>query len=122
MEGSSNESSGCCDICSVDPVTYSSRLNIFSAAKVNRRKHRRAVRTLSSDLEKKLKLAREEFLNDHPAFRMVGTDFLCPDSSISKLCQEAKYIESMEDFSTDIRSELKDIFFSVVVSCSLSSS
>ena len=110
--------SGCCDICSV-PV--SGRLNIFSAGRQSKRKRRRAVRTVDKDrLEEKLMMAREEFRLKHPAFQMLGIDFVCPTSTIKKLCEEAKYIVSADDFPVEVRIELKDTFFSVIASSSSS--
>ncbi len=62
-------------------------------------------------------MAREVFLTEHPAFRMVGTDFICPNSTIKKLCEEAKYIVSTDDFPVELRSDLKYIFFSLHHRC-----
>ena len=112
---------GCCDVCSV-PVR--GRLDLFSAAgKRSRKKRRRAVRTVDTEtLAEKLKMARERFRREHPAFQMVGIDFVCPTSTIEKLCKEAKYIVSADDLPTEVRSELKDIFISIIASSSSSSS
>ena len=112
---------GCCDVCSV-PVC--GRLDIFSAAgRQSRKKRRRAVRTVDTvSLAEKLKITRERFRREHPAFQMVGIDFVCPTSTIEKLCKEAKYIVSADDLPTEVRSELKDIFISIIVSSTSSSS
>jgi hypothetical protein len=53
---------------------------------------------------------------------MVGTDFVCPDATIKKLREEAKYISTTDDFVVQVRSELKDIFLRVIISYSTSSS
>ena len=57
---------------------------------------------------------REEMLEEHPSFRMVGTSFLCPDTTIKKICLEAKFCKSTEDCSVNLRTELKDKFSAVI--------
>ena len=107
----------CCNNCSDYPT--SSRLDIFGWLKVKKRKRRRAVRTVKLDLKEKLKLAHAEFLQQHPPFEIVGLQNICPDSSILKLCEEARFISSIDDFPIEIRLELKHIFFRVIQSSSL---
>ena len=65
------------------------------------------MRTVKLDLEEKLKLARAEFLQQHPPFEMVGVENICPDASILKLCEEARFISSIDEFPIEIRLELK---------------
>ena len=108
---------GCCDACS--PVSFDGRLNVLELGAVNRRKRRRAIRTVTKDLivdlKAKLVAVREEVLSEKPAFRMVGIGFLCPDSTIDELYKQAKYIDSVEDVSLfGIRSELKEKFFKAI--------
>ena len=107
----------CCNNCSDYPT--SSRLDLFGGLKVKKRNRRRAVRTVKLDLKEKLKLARAEFLQQHPPFEIVGLQNICPDSSILKLCEEARFISSIDDFPIEIRLELKHIFFRVIQSSSL---
>lgn len=104
---------GCCDACS--PVSFDGWLNVLELGAVNRRKRRRAIRTVTKDLKAKLVAVREEVLSEKPAFRMVGIGLLCPDSTIDELCKQAKYIDSVEDVSLfGIRSELKEKFFKAI--------
>ena len=112
VEDASDHVYGCCDVCSAGRV--STRLDVV-VSRVSRRKERRAVkRTVSSDLEDKLMAIREEVLEDHPSFRMLGINFLCPDSTIKKLCLEAKFVTSADDFPVAVRPELRDRFFSAI--------
>lgn len=108
----------CCNICSVHPL--SSRLDIIHRrAGTNKRTRKRAVRSIEQEeLKKKLELAREDFLDKHPSFRIVGIDFVCTNLAIEKLCEEAKYLHSADDIPMEIRPELRDIFFSVIISSS----
>ena len=114
--------SGCCDICSVCPA---GRLRILGGGTVaSKKKPRRAVRQLDvSRLEDMLKKARDDYVAEHHAYRMVGVELVCPTSAIEKLSKEAKYISSMDDFPLDIsiRSDLKERFHRVILSCSSSS-
>lgn len=108
---------GCCDVCGAG--TVSTRLNIL-INKVNKRKAKRVRRAVSPNLEAKLITAREQVLEEHPSFRMVGVNFLCPDASIKKLCKEAEFATNPQHFSVEIRSELRDIFFGALSSSSSS--
>ena len=96
---------GCCDACT--GRVESSRLDILTS-KVSKWKPRRVV---SPNLEAKLMAAREEILDTHPSFRMVGINFLCPDSIIKTLCSEAQFANNTQDFTVQIRSEFRDKFF-----------
>ena len=105
----------CCDICNAHPI--SSRLSIFGTCSVTRKKRRKAVRTVDADdLERRLRTARRDFMDQHPGFRMLGIEFVCPDSSIKKIRDEAKYIANAEDFPSEMRSELKDVFLHIITS------
>ena len=111
---------GCCDTCSPLP---SGRLDIFRSGSGQRKKRRRAVRFVDVvKLKERLVSAREEYLLKHPDFTMLGVGFVCPDSSIDKICEEAKYIASADNFPSDVqvRSDLKNIFFSIISSSSSS--
>ena len=57
---------------------------------------------------------RQQVLEEHPSFRMVGVNFICPESTIKKLCSEAQFAANADDFSVHIRPELKEKFFSVI--------
>lgn len=109
----------CCDICSARPV--SSRLNIFSAV-VAKKKRRRAIRTVDEEmLEQQLMMTRDDFLKRNSDFQIVGKDFICPDLTVKRICDESKYIGCIDDLPAQLRLELKDLFFCDIVACSLSS-
>ena len=108
---------GCCDVCS-PAVTLSSRLDVLQPI-VTRQKRRRVVRSVSDELKENLMSVREEVYKEMPSFRMVGISFFCPESTIDKLCREAKFIKTEEDLSQfGIRSVLKDKFFNVITDSS----
>ena len=116
----------CCDRCSPSALTLPpySRLAILVQGVASSRKRRRAVRTVDRDaLRDKLVTTRDNFLAQRSDFCMVGVGFVCADSVIDKLCDEAKYIETIEDIPAElfgIRSELKLSFFFVICdTCSL---
>lgn len=116
---SSDHQYGCCDVCSAGAAVFSSRLNIL-ARKVNKRGVKRVRREVSPSLESKLIAARQDFFEKHPAYQMVGVNILCPDSSIKKLCKEARFISGIDDFPIEVRAELKKEFCSVILGSSTS--
>ena len=68
-------------------------------------------------LREKLIEAREQVLNQKDSFCMCGVEFLCSDSVVDKLCDQAKYIEDINDFPTElfgVRREIKLTFFSII--------
>ena len=111
-----NRGIDCCDVCGGDPV--SSRLKILSRSVVSRRKKRSRRLIDKKYLEGRLKEIRETVLSEHPAFRMLGVNFLCPDSTIMKVCEEATFAMDHKDFTVNLRSELRDQFISAALSSS----
>ena len=73
---------------------------------------------MDPNLEHRLKAIRETALREHPAFRMLGVNFVCPDSTIKQLCEEAKYAKDFKDFTVLVRMELRDKFFNAALLCS----
>ena len=69
-------------------------------------------RAISPNLETTLVDARVKTLAEHPSFKMVGVDFLCPDAAIKKLCGEAQF---MNETSVAVRLELKNKFIAAAV-------
>ena len=61
---------------------------------------------------------REEVYEEMPSFRMVGISFFYPESTIDKLCREAKFIKTEDVLQFGIRSVLKDTFFNVITDSS----
>ena len=116
----------CCDCCcpfAPTPPSYCT-LDVLKPSIQTRRKRKRAVRTVDKKcLREQLVRTREEFLSQRSDFRMVGVGFVCADGIIDKLCDEAKYIENVDDLSPDfngVRADLKLLFFAVIRdTCSL---
>lgn len=51
----------------------------------------------------------------HPAFRMLGRSFVCYDCDIHRVCDEARFVRSVDDLNiVGIRPELKGDFYSIV--------
>lgn len=114
LEAGNGSQNHCCDVCS-PTMSFDSRLGVLQRGTTNKRKRRRGVRKASDRLKQKLVAVREEVYNERPSFSIVGIRFLCPDSTIDKICKEAKFIESIEDLSSlRIRPELKERFFNVI--------
>ena len=113
VEGSGHQY-GCCDVCT-DGKVLNSRLDVLASRVCKRKSKVRKRRTVSPSLEAKLMAIREEVLDEHPSFKMVGADFFCPASSIKKLCTEAEFASEAKDFSVYIRPELKDKFLNVIL-------
>ena len=69
------------------------------------------AREALESLKAKLLEAREVVMSENPAFLMIGPSFICPDSVITKLCNEAKCINDINDLKGyGIRKELKECF------------
>lgn len=67
-------------------------------------------------IEQRLKLERDFFLTRHPSFRMLGSSYACPDSVITHICNDARFIKSEDDITIfGIRPELKSIFVNVIL-------
>ena len=47
---------------------------------------------------------------------MIGPSFVCPDSVITSLCNEAKSIHDIDDLTVyGVKKELKERFFIIIV-------
>ena len=110
----------CCDCCSPSALTLPvyKQLAVLDKGVAMRRKRRRAVRRVDKViLKEKLSKARDDLLERISDFYMVGASFLCSDSVIDKLCDDAKYIEEIEDMPAElfgIWSELKPTFYQII--------
>jgi len=68
-----------------------------------------------------LSKAVDDYIASHPAFRMLGRSFVCPDCVIDRVCDEARFAKSADDLNiVGIRPELKNDFYIIV--CNLMSS
>ena len=49
-------------------------------------------------------------------FSMIGSSFLCPDSTVAEVSAQAKYVDTIDDIRMfGIRPELKKHFFNTVL-------
>ncbi len=101
----------CCDVCTQgDPHP---RLAILGCSTVVARKRRAVVHALDkSDLElltSRLQQERDKIIAEHPAFRMIGSNFVLSDCAIVEICKEAKFFCSSSDLTVNyIRPEIRD--------------
>ena len=106
----------CCSVCS---VFASDRLCLDSSDSTNQKKRRKTIwestQELEDTLSKKLKDERTSFINQHEHFKMLGYSFVCPDSVISHICAQARFIDS-EDMLRDfgLRKELVAPFYHII--------
>lgn len=107
----------CCDVC--DNRACPQYLNFTDTTLTNaRRKRRTAVKVIDDTckLELKAALLREVdmYIEEHPSYRMLGRDFVCPSCVIEKICSEARFFNSVDDLNIVLlRPELKMRFFNV---------
>ena len=113
-------SSTCCDVCSTH-TSIPIRLNFELLANdpAGRKRPRRATRKVDKAAEDRLrqnlKAEREAYLKEHPSFQMLGANFICDDAAIDKICQDSKFISSIDDLHiVNIRPEVKSRFFAVI--------
>ena len=73
---------------------------------------------LSKELRSRLVEERDAILNENPMYRMIGVNFLCPDSVLDQLCERASHITSVDHLDIFcLRSDFRDRFYKVVVDC-----
>lgn len=117
--GSAGQNPLCCSVCNPTAFLDEGRLDILRLQKVTRKKRRVAVRkigdSLASVIKVKLKRERAEYMAAHPTLRILGKQFVCPDSVINNVCSSAKFISCISDMDLFcIRQELKNQFFNVI--------
>lgn len=117
--GSCEDASGetcCCDVCGCTRLVATLRFEDRVEATTVSRKRRTAVYCTSEDLltslRERLQLARDQYMADHPAYKMFGADSVCSDSLIDYICTQAKFIGSQDDLCTifPLRPELRTVF------------
>lgn len=60
----------------------------------------------------------EKILEEHPSYRMLGPSFVCPTCVVDKICEDARFIQSVDDLDIPgLRHELRARFFNVVKNC-----
>lgn len=80
------------------------------------------MREIEEDLKKELRAKmieeRDRLLIENPMYRMIGVNFLCPDSVLEQLCERASYISSTDHVDIFcLRPQFRDRFYKVVVDC-----
>ena len=62
-----------------------------------------------SAIKLQLEAERSKFIDSNPSFSIVGKQLVCPDSVISQICSNAKYISVLDDMDLFfLRHELKE--------------
>ena len=106
----SSRDMACCDICSSIPDNLSI---LPKKSRVVQQKRRSAQRQIDESLEKELKdrllEERNEFMQKHPHYLMIGSDFVCPTVVIDDICKNARFIKSKDTLCTtyDMLPEIK---------------
>ena len=100
----------CCDVCSVIVRTSCTRsrvvdkLDIFRPATLAPKPRRRAVRSVTPTLEKRLRdrlqLERDAIVDSEIGYKMLGKYVVIPDTCIDELCKRAKFIKDCADVSS----------------------
>ena len=111
----------CCSSCSGGSIPYP-RVDICVPGKSSRAKRPQTVRVMSQQLQESLKerliQARNSVLLANPGYRMLGQNFVCPDSVIDNICSNSKSICSVSGMNMYfLRPELRQQFFTIVMSC-----
>ena len=111
----------CCSNCSGGHIPYP-QVDVLVPGKSSRAKRPPTVRVVSEQLQESLRehlvQARNSILLANPGYRMLGHNFVCPDSVIDDICCSAKSICSVNDMKMYfLRPELREQFFTIVMSC-----
>lgn len=108
----------CCDVCT-EGVPYP-WLAVLGHSSTTSRKRRPVKHNLTKSdkevLTKRLQDERDKIIQQHPAFRMIGRNFVLSDSGIAEICKDAKFVCTSSDLPLYcIRPEFRDRIFNVVV-------
>ena len=107
----------CCDICNPIPDSLSLHPKLLS---LTRQKRRYTQRQVDEDLEKairqKLLQERDNYIQKHSHYLMIGIDFVCPNIVINDICKNSRFITSEENLTTtyDLRPEIKKLFYAAI--------
>ena len=78
---------------------------------------KKIVRKVTKDKQESLRvrlLAERDAYDNH--FSMIGSSFLCPDSTVAEVSAQAKYVYAIDDIRLfGIRPELKKRFFNTIL-------
>lgn len=85
-------------VCNPTAFLGGGRLDITRPGRLPPRKQRRvAKRVLDESVVKlQLKAERKNFMDDHPSLAIIGEQLVCPDSVISQIYSNAKYISVLK--------------------------
>lgn len=117
LEGVGGEYSGgldlCCDVCSSSASPIDLTMDFLESGATVTKPRRKVVRKVTKDMQESLRLRllaeRDSFDN---RFNMIGSSFMCPDSTVVEVCAQAKFVDTIDDIRFfGIRPELKKHFF-----------
>ena len=113
----------CCDMCSgLDCIGSQLRFETRAVRKQmvpSERKRPRAKKKnehLTAQLKSALLLERTRYITQHPGYRILGPQMVCPDCVINHVCKIAHSIESEADLSR-VNRNLRPYFFKVIQDC-----
>ena len=121
LEGVGGACSGglslCCDVCSSSASPTDLTVDFFESSTTATKPRRKVVRKVTKDMQESLRLRllaeRDNFDN---GFSMIGSSFLCPDSTVAEVCAQAKFVDTIDDIRLfGIRPELKKHFFNSIL-------
>ena len=117
----------CCDVCSVIVRTSCTRsrlvdkLDIFQPITLAPKPRRRAVRSVTPTLEKRLRdrlqLERDAIVDSEIGYKMLGKYVVIPDTCIDELCKRVKFIKDRTDVLSvpGLRKQFVDRLYSVII-------
>lgn len=111
----------CCMVCNPAAFTDGGRLDVVRGVKsVQSRRRRRAVRRVGERVTERLKTElldeRKKYIAENPSLGMIGAQLVCPDSVVSEICSNVRFISVISDLDAFCpRQELKQRFFDVII-------
>ena len=104
----------------VPPAAFSDGGRLDVVKLVQRRKRRRAVRRVDERVKERLKNElleeRKKYIAGNPCLGMIGAQLVCPDSIITEICSNVKFISATSDLDAFCpRQELRKRFYDVII-------
>jgi hypothetical protein len=120
-EGVGGEYSGglkfCCDICSSSGSPIDLTMDFSKSGTTITKPRRKIVRKVTKDKQESLRmrlLAERDTYDNR--FSMIGSSFLCPDSTVVEVCAQAKFVDTVDDIRLfGVRPELKKRFYNTIL-------
>ena len=102
------------------PSLMGGRLDVLQVGKVSRKKRRVAVHNMTvatmEALTTQLEAERADYISENPSLLIIGPQLVCPDSTISAISSNAKFISIPSDMNCFcLRQEIRQRFFNVVI-------